>query len=94
MVLSNPAAVEMKLHWSIGCDFTTSQSWFNLSGIVRVSCTVLAVQGHVAPCDDVTKGLITGLHGELYLEGLVKSTMLKLMWLSETSELVPVTLVA
>lgn len=38
-------------------------------------------------------GLVTLLHGELHLEGSVKSTKLKLTWLPETSELVPLTLV-
>lgn len=38
-------------------------------------------------------GLVTHLQGELHLEGSVKSTKLKLTWLPETSELVPLTLV-
>lgn len=38
-------------------------------------------------------GLVTRLEGELHLEGSVKTTKLKLTWLPETSELVPLTLV-
>jgi glutamyl-tRNA synthetase len=38
-------------------------------------------------------GNVTGLKGELHLEGSVKVTKLKLTWLPEISELVPVTLV-
>ncbi|KAG0592616.1 hypothetical protein KC19_1G267300 [Ceratodon purpureus] len=38
-------------------------------------------------------GNVTGLKGELHLEGSVKVTKLKLTWLPETSELVPLTLV-
>lgn len=38
-------------------------------------------------------GLVTRLQGELHVEGSVKTTKLKLTWLPETSELVPLTLV-
>ncbi|XP_024365597.1 glutamate--tRNA ligase, cytoplasmic [Physcomitrium patens] len=38
-------------------------------------------------------GLVTRLQGELHVEGSVKTTKLKLTWLPEFSELVPVTLV-
>lgn len=38
-------------------------------------------------------GLVTLLQGELHLEGSVKTTKLKLTWLPETTELVPLTLV-
>lgn len=38
-------------------------------------------------------GLVMGLKGQLHLEGSVKSTKLKLTWLPETTELVPLTLV-
>ena len=38
-------------------------------------------------------GLVMGLKGQLHLEGSVKSTKLKITWLPETTELVPLTLV-
>jgi glutamyl-tRNA synthetase len=38
-------------------------------------------------------GVVVGLSGALHLEGSVKSTKLKLTWLPETDELLPLTLV-
>lgn len=42
---------------------------------------------------DSETGLVSGLEGELHLEGSVKTTKLKLTWLPNIGELVPLSLV-